>query len=47
MKPPSRAANIKAALYTKNENTETRQTKNNVQATTEIKIEQLKEIKEL
>ena len=44
MKPPSHVANIMAARNKKSKNTETRQTKNNVQARTEIAMEQLKEI---
>ena len=44
VKPPSHAANIKAAQNKEWQNTETRQTKNSVRAPTEIPIEQLQEI---
>ena len=47
VKPPSHVANIMAAQNKKSENTETRQTKNNAQAPTEIAMEQLKEINKL
>ena len=47
VKPPSHVANIMAAQNKINENTETRQMNNNVQAPTEIAMEQLKEINKL
>ena len=45
VKPPSHVANI--MVPRNSQNTETRQTNNNVQAPTEIAIEQLKEINKL